>query len=449
MNELVDFPYDHVLVLGLAKSGTAAASLLLHSGKKVRINDGNPSINIKVQKKFQQLGAEFVLGSHPLSVVDGIDLVVKNPGIRYDHPIVQEAEKKQIPIITEVELAAHIAKDRMIGITGSNGKTTTTTLVTEMLEQDGKRVKVAGNIGVVASEVAETLEEDETMVVELSSFQLLGTKQFKPHIAVLLNLFHAHLDYHGTMDAYVEAKKHIFSRQTADDLLIYNLDQPRVVEAIQTAKSKMIPFSIHQPCKNGAWIDDECVYYQDEQVVKLADIRLVGDHNLENILAAVCAVKQHGVTNKSIRHVLMTFTGVAHRLQYVTTINQRMFYNDSKATNLLATEKALASFSKPVVLLAGGLDRGDSYESLIPSLKNVRSIVTFGETADQLLKTGKKAGIKQCASAQTMEEAVQTAYELSNEGDVILLSPACASWDQYATFEERGDMFTNAVHTLA
>lgn len=449
MNKLVDFPYEHVLVLGLAKSGTAAASLLLHSSKKVRINDGNPSINQQDQKRFQQLGAELVLGSHPLSVVDGIDLVVKNPGIRYDHPVVQEAEKKQIPIITEVELAAHIAKDRMIGITGSNGKTTTTSLVTEMLEQDGKRVKVAGNIGIVASEVAETLEEGETMVVELSSFQLLGTRQFKPHIAVLLNMFHAHLDYHGSMDAYVEAKKHIFSRQTADDLLIYNLDQPRVVEAIQSAKSKTIPFSIRKQCIDGAWMDREWMYYQDEQIVQLADIRLVGDHNLENILAAICAVKQHGVSNDSIRSVLKTFSGVAHRLQYVTTIEDRIFYNDSKATNILATEKALASFSQPIILLAGGLDRGDSYESLIPSLKNVRSLITFGETADTLVKTGKQAGIEQCTVVQTMEEAVQTAYEMSSEGDVILLSPACASWDQYATFEERGDMFTNAVHTLA
>lgn len=449
MNRLKAFPYEHILVLGLAKSGTAAALLLLHNDKKVRINDGNDSMDADYKKQFTEMGADLVLGSHPLSVLNDIDLLVKNPGIRYDHPVVSEAVKRDITVVTEVELAANIAQERMIGITGSNGKTTTTTLITDMFEADTTPVQVAGNIGVVASEVVETLKEKETMIVELSSFQLLGTEHFKPHIAVLLNLFPAHLDYHGTMEEYIEAKKNIFLRQTADDILIYNKDQSLVIEAIQGTESKKIPFSIKEKLIDGGWMDKEWLYYKEEKIIRVEDIVLVGEHNIENILAAICSVKQHDISTKAIQHVLTTFAGVKHRLQFVTTIQGRKFYNDSKATNMLATEKALSSFSKPTILLAGGLDRGDCYEELIPSLENVSALVTFGETSEKLQKMAEKAGIKKIIPVQAMDEAVQIAYEISKEGYIILLSPACASWDQYDTFEERGDMFINAVHRLA
>lgn len=448
MNKLHSFPYEHVLVLGLARSGTAAASLLLHSGKKVRINDGNPSMDACDEERFRMLGAEIVLGSHPLSVLNGIDLIVKNPGIRYDHSLIVEATKRKIPVITEVELAANIAQDQMIGITGSNGKTTTTTLITRMFEEANQAVQVAGNIGVVASEVVETLDSDATMVVELSSFQLQGTQEFKPRTAVLLNLFQAHLDYHGTMEEYVAAKQNVFLRQTEDDILIYNADQPLVEQTIQDAKSRKVPFSTMNYCPEGAWVDQDFIYYISEKIAHIGDIALVGTHNIENILAAICVAKEYHIPNEAIQQVLKTFTGVEHRLQYITTIAGRKFYNDSKATNLLATEKALSSFSEPTILLAGGLDRGDDYNQLIPSLKNVRTLISFGETAEKLQEAGRNANIHERSSVKTMEEAVQEAYAYSEEGDIILLSPACASWDQYATFEERGDMFTTAIHRL-
>lgn len=449
MNPLKSFSYEHILVLGLAKSGTAAAKLLLHNGKKVRINDGKETMDVEDQQYFTEMGAQIVLGSHPLSVLENIDLVVKNPGIHYDHVIISEAINRGIPVVTEVELAANIAQDQMIGITGSNGKTTTTTLITLMFEAGDSLVRIAGNIGVVASEVAETLDDDATMVVELSSFQLLGTEAFRPHIAVLLNLFPAHLDYHGSMEEYIQAKKNIFVRQSEQDILIFNQDQPLVVEATQDAVSQKVPFSTKKQCVDGGWIDQEWLYFKEEKIIRLENIALVGEHNIENILAAVCSVKQKGVSNQSIREVLKTFTGVEHRLEFVTTIHGRKFYNDSKATNMLATEKALSSFSERTILLAGGLDRGDDYDELIPLLKNVCALVTFGETSGKLQEMGKKAGITERTSVQTMDEAVETAYNLSKEGDIILLSPACASWDQYATFEERGNMFTNAVHRLA
>lgn len=448
MKKILDFPYSTILVLGLAKSGTAVAKLLLNQDKQVRINDMKTEENDPILEELRCLGADVVVGSHPLSVLDGIDIVVKNPGIPYENPIIVEATERDIPVITEVEIAYRLAGDSIIGITGSNGKTTTTTLITKMLEESKRLVKVAGNIGVVASEVAETLDNDETLVLELSSFQLQGTEKFQPHIAVLLNIFEAHIDYHKTFDNYKQAKFNIFKNQTKDDYLVYNADDAIITTEVKNAKSTLVPFSIKNKVENGAWLDDEFIYFKNEKVISRKDIVLVGDHNLENILAAVAAVKLKGATNQGIRKVLTTFQGVRHRLQFVDNVHGRLFYNDSKATNILATQKALSSFDKPVILLAGGLDRGNGFDDLASYLKNVKAMVLFGQTKEKLRILAEENGISTILQAEDVNEAVLKAFEISNEKDVILLSPACASWDQYRTFEERGDMFIQAVHKL-
>ena len=449
MNTLKNFPYKHALVLGLAKSGTAAATALLRNQIHVRINDSQIEKDAKIVEQFTSLGAEVIVGSHPLSVLDDIEIIVKNPGISYNNPLLQEAVKRNIPIITEIELAASLIHDHnMIGITGSNGKTTTTTLVYDMLVASERRVKLAGNIGVVATEVAENLHEDEKLLLELSSFQLMGVQQFKPHVAGLLNLFDAHLDYHGTVDDYIVAKANVFVNQTEDDYLVYNLDDPRVMETIKIAKAKCIPFSIKEKNIDGAWLDESYMYFKEERIIALRDIVLVGDHNKENILAAIVISLLMGATKKGIYEVLTTFSGVKHRLQFVAKKQNRLFYNDSKATNMLATEKALQSFHQPTTLLAGGLDRGDDYQLMVPYLANVKTMVVFGETAEKLQKIAIQEGI-QVIKVNDVREAVQVAYKHSEPGEVILLSPACASWDQYKTFEERGNMFIQAVHTLA
>ncbi|WLV25683.1 UDP-N-acetylmuramoyl-L-alanine--D-glutamate ligase [Aciduricibacillus chroicocephali] len=448
MKQLIDFPYKSALVLGLAKSGTAAADLLLNQSVKVRVNDMKTEETDPIVTDLKRRGAEVVLGSHPLSVLDGIDLLIKNPGIPYDHIIVAEAEKRGLPIITEIELASELAEGPIIGITGSNGKTTTTTLVREMLAASNVPVKAAGNIGKVAAETVQSMGKDERLVLELSSFQLQGTIKFHPNVAVFLNLFEAHLDYHKTIDNYLEAKSKIFANQSEDDFLIYNADDEKVSKAAQSAKSQKIPFSLKQHLENGAWADDNAVYFRGEEIIKRAEIALVGEHNLSNILAAISASKLSGATTEGIRSVLKTFSGVKHRLQFVTELQGRYFYNDSKATNILATEKALSSFTKPVILLCGGLDRGNSFEELEPSLSGVKAMVVFGETAAKLTQSGKAANIDQVVHTDNMQEAVEAAWKLSEQGDVILLSPACASWDQYPTFEKRGDMFIEAVHTL-
>ncbi|WP_186577553.1 UDP-N-acetylmuramoyl-L-alanine--D-glutamate ligase [Aquibacillus kalidii] len=447
MNKLDDFSYHSVLVLGLAKSGTVAAKLLARSGKKVRVNDFKTKQNDPVVQELENANIEVIVGNHPLNVLDGIEIVVKNPGIPYENIVIAEAEKLGIPIITEVELAGLLVQSPIVGITGSNGKTTTSTLIYEMIRHSGQEVQLAGNIGNVATEVAENLKKDEVMVMELSSFQLLGIEKFKPNISVLLNLFEAHLDYHKTFEHYSHAKANIFRNQTKDDYLVYNADDDDVSELVQFAHATKVPFSTKKQT-SGAWCDDDNLYFMSEKIIELRKIALVGKHNLENILAAVSAAKLQGATIEGITQVLTTFTGVKHRLQFVDSIDDRLFYNDSKATNILATSKALAAFNQPTILLAGGLDRGNDFDELIPYLSNVKAMVLFGETAPKLEKTAQMAGINSIHFVDNVKHAVQSAYNISEKDDVILLSPACASWDQYRTFEERGDMFMNAVHTL-
>lgn len=448
MTILSDFPYQDVLVLGLAKSGSAAAKLLHDSGVNVRVNDLKAEKEDVYLQELKSKGIEVITGNHPLDLLDHIELIVKNPGIPYENPLLAEALKRNIPIITEIELAARLTGDRIIGITGSNGKTTTTTLTYEMLKQGGKKVKLAGNIGEVATEVARIAEPDEELVMELSSFQLMGIETFKPRISVILNLFEAHLDYHKTFTNYKEAKGNIFSNQSSDEFVIYNADDKAVTDLVSKAKSVKVPFSSKHKVEEGAWADEKYVYFKTERVVSREEIVLVGNHNFENILAAVAIAKLSEVENNAIQKVLHTFSGVKHRLQYVDTIEGRSFYNDSKATNILATTKALTSFKKPIILLAGGLDRGNEFDELIPCLSHVKGMVLFGETASKLEKAGKKVNIPYIIKVDNMEEAVSAAYRLSAEEDVILLSPACASWDQYKTFEQRGDLFIKHVQKL-
>lgn len=443
------YRHKKVLVLGLAKSGVSAASLLHKLGAFVTVNDKKPlSENPEAQGLLEQ-GIKVICGDHPIELLDeGFEVIVKNPGIPYHNPMIVGALDREIPVITEVELAYQISEAPFIGITGTNGKTTTTTLVFEMLNIGQKQPLIAGNIGTVASGVAEKASSDNTIVIELSSFQLMGITTFRPKIGIITNLYDAHLDYHGTRSEYWSAKARITENQTENDYLIINGDQQQCVELAKDSAANVIYFSTTKDLGEGAYIRDGWVMFGSEQVVKVKDIVLPGVHNLENILSSVAAAKLSGVTNEAIYQVLSTFKGVKHRLQFISEKEGRRFYNDSKATNILATSKALAAFETPIVLLAGGLDRGNSFDELIPSMQNVKALITFGQTAPKLEEAAIAAGIKAIKRVDNVEKAVPVAFELSEEGDVILLSPACASWDQYKTFEVRGDIFTEAVHKL-
>ncbi|ENH98330.1 UDP-N-acetylmuramoyl-L-alanyl-D-glutamate synthetase [Gracilibacillus halophilus YIM-C55.5] len=448
MNKLRNFPYQRVLVLGLAKSGTAVSKLLANHQIEVVANDLKASTQDTAVQELMDMGIDIELGHHSLSLLERVDVVIKNPGIPYHNSLIDEAIRRGIPVITEVELMHYMDVDSLVGITGSNGKTTTTSLIYEMVKTDEQPVQIAGNIGFVASEIAAEAKSNEALIVELSSFQLQGITRLKLDISVLLNIFEAHLDFHHTLENYMEAKANIFKNQTADDVLVYNADDQLVLSMIEDAEATCIPFSMNEVLLNGTYCSDGAIFYQNERVIDVDEIVLVGQHNLENILAAVSVAKAKGVRNQSIQSVLQTFTGVRHRLQYVSEVNGRFFYNDSKATNILATSKALRSFRQPVILLAGGLDRGNGFDDLLPYVTNVKAMVLFGQTAFKLASTAEKAGIQDITIVETMEEAVASSYNLSQSGDVILLSPACASWDQYRTFEERGDMFVNFVHKL-
>jgi len=453
MNNHYNFQNKKILILGLAKSGFHAAQLLHELGAKLTVNDAKDLENDPDALALEELGITVISGGHPADLLeDGFELVVKNPGIPYDNKIVREATAQGLPVIAEVEVATSVMQGHLIGITGTNGKTTTTSMVETMLGQENQKGQTyaIGNIGVPASQVALETKAADNIVMELSSFQLMGTPTIQPEIAVVTNLYSAHLDYHGSQAAYEDAKMNLIRHQTPNDIIIYNKDQSHLEELIEkNTQAQKLPFSRTEYLKEGVSIKDNSIYFKKEKVADIADIFLEGKHNIENFLAAMAVAKLKGVSNSSIRQVLRQFRGVKHRMQYVTELNDRIFYNDSKATNIEATEKAITGFDQPVILLAGGLDRGHSFDALVPALsKHVTALIAVGETADLMLTAGKKAGITTYATAKNIKEAVSQAYSWSEPGNVILLSPAAASWDQYPNFEVRGDHFITAIDQL-
>lgn len=444
-----EFRGKKFLVLGLAKSGYAAADLLHSLGAFVVVNDSSSETGNEEAKSLRSKGIVVICGGHPEDILDhDFDIIIKNPGIPYHNPVIRQAEQKGIPIWTEIELSYLVSEAPIIAITGSNGKTTTTTLLYHILNIGGKKPLIAGNIGTVACTVAQNANPDEVIVMEVSSFQLAGTESFRPKIAVWTNLYDAHLDYHGTSEEYALAKSKVTENQTEEDFFIYNADQSEMRPYIERSVARKIPFSINGKQAEGISADDDMIYWQGEPFVKRSIIKLLGRHNLENILAATASAILMDCDKETIEDVLSSFTGVRHRMQFVKELKGRTFYNDSKATNTLATKSALSSFQTPVVLIAGGLDRGHSFEELRPYMGRVKAVLALGETADRLVDFAESCGVPNAEMAESMEEAVQKAFALSEEGDQILLSPACASWDQYPNFEERGDAFIEAVIKL-
>ncbi|MGX7264519.1 UDP-N-acetylmuramoyl-L-alanine--D-glutamate ligase [Enterococcus crotali] len=451
MKKITDYENKKVLVLGLAKSGVSAAKLLHELGALVTVNDFKQFDQNPEAQDLLTLGIRVVTGGHPIELLDeDFSLIVKNPGIPYTNPLVEKALSMKFPVLTEVELAYQIAECPIIGITGTNGKTTTTTMIGLLLNADRKTgtARLAGNIGYPASEVAEKAAAEDDIVMELSSFQLMGIKTFHPQIAVITNIYEAHLDYHGSREEYVKAKWSVQENMERSDFLVLNWNQQELQELSKTTKATIIPFSTKEEVA-GAYLSEGKLYYKNEYIMLAVELGVPGSHNIENALAAIAVAKLKGVSTESIRKSLMIFTGVPHRTQYVGEVAGRKFYNDSKATNILATEMALSGFDhSSLILLAGGLDRGNSFDELIPSLRGVKAIILFGETKDKLHKAAIEAGIKNIQLTENVQTAVRDAYDFSEKNDTILLSPACASWDQYPNFELRGDAFIQAMHQL-
>ena len=447
------FEHKRVLVIGLAKSGVAVAKLLLHQGAMVTVNDRIPLEENPDAKSLIEEGIRVLAGSHPVDLLEEhFDFVVKNPGIPYHNCMVEAAMKKGIPVYTEVEIAYQLLEGLLIGITGSNGKTTTTTLASLMLKESfpEREVYAAGNIGIPLSQLAEQSTKEDIYVSELSSFQLMGIDQFKPKIACIVNIFSAHLDYHGTREEYIEAKLQLTKNQTEDDYLVYNADYPELITLIEGhTKATLVPFSRKTVLEFGSCVEGDYICFNGEKVIPVSTIQVPGTQNVENVLAAVAISKLAGASNEGIKKAVQNFHGVKHRTQFVKEVNKRRFYNDSKATNIIATQTALRSFTnQSVVLIAGGLDRGNGFDELVPDLKAVSGIVLYGETKEKLQEAAKVADVPVIEIVNTLEEATKKAYAISKEDDIILLSPACASWDQFKNFEIRGDEFIQVVENL-
>ncbi|MBF0699085.1 UDP-N-acetylmuramoyl-L-alanine--D-glutamate ligase [Streptococcus danieliae] len=448
MTPVNEFNGKKVVVLGLARSGRAVALLLEQLGAQVTVNEGQALEDSPQAQELLAQGFRVVAGGHPVELLDeGFDLMVKNPGIPYSHPMVVKAKELGLPIWTEVEVAYRVYPHSMIGITGSNGKTTTTMMVAAILEAAERQPVLAGNIGFPASEVLPQVTADQQVVMELSSFQLMGVEAFHPHIAVINNILPSHLDYHESFAEYRDAKWAIQAQMTADDFLILNWNQALSQELAQETQAQVLAFSTQEKV-NGAYLEDGYLVYQGERVMPAAQLGVPGEHNIENALAAILVVKQLGVDNEAIQRALAAFSGVKHRLQEVAEIEGVRFYNDSKSTNILATQKALSGFeNSQVILIAGGLDRGNDLSELLPDIQGLKAMVILGEVAPRLAALAQEAGVASYPASE-VAAATKQAFELAQKGDVVLFSPANASWDMYKNFEERGEVFLAAVKEL-
>ena len=447
------FENNKIFILGFARSGYDAAKVLIKRGNQVLINDGKKMQDADKDKveELKQLGVEFHFGDHPDDLFNSsYDYLIKNPGVPIDHKYVLKAKELEIPVINETEMAYRlIPKDKnikLIGITGTNGKTTTTTLIYNFIKEDGKRVHLAGNIGYPLCSFLDKLEENDIIVDEVSCQQLENLEEFKPDIGVLTNISEAHLEFMKTYEHYTYVKSKLFQNQTKNDVAILNMDNDEVMRITKNIKSTIKYFSSSNEI-NGAYLKENGIYYFDDRVVDLDKICLIGKHNYENIMAAILAVKELGVSNDSICKVLGSFTGVEHRLEFVCEVDGRKFYNDTEATNIKCCQIALSSFNKPTILFLGGYERGQDFNELSDYVQHVKAIVTLGECRNRVKEFGDSMNIPTYLT-ETLKDAFEKAWDISEKGDVLLLSPASASWDQYKQCEDRGDEFKNYAHDL-
>lgn len=450
----MEYGDKQILVLGAGASGIGASWVLAQLGAHVVLNDYKPvALPQHDEERLVAAGVIIVTGHQDESLLDGVDVIVISPGISLDIPIVKAAKKRHIDVVSEVEVAYEVSKSPIVAVTGTNGKTTTTTLLTKVLEKTGQPVKVGGNIGDSLSEVAYSMPAGGYLVAELSSYQLETVKNFRPLGAIVLNITPDHLARHKTMEKYIAAKERIFENQISSDFLVLNVDDPVVADMAERASSHILEISQHKPVRNGAYYaDGRCYTVSDGipvAVIGTEDIHIPGSHNIENILAVIALTYALGMSADSICGVVSNFHGVEHRLERVKTISGVTFYNDSKATNVDSVVKALESFDQPVILLAGGHDKMTPLEDFMELVKKrTKSVIFMGVAAERFEAAAKDAGVQHIYRAESMKDAVRQAYELAGDGDIVLLSPACASFDWYSCFEERGDDFKRCVQML-
>ncbi|MDN5313106.1 MAG: UDP-N-acetylmuramoylalanine--D-glutamate ligase [Thermoanaerobacteraceae bacterium] len=449
----MDVRGKNVLIIGLARSGIAAAIELKKMGAKVTGNDAKPREDLKDIGLLESLGINLVCGGHPLKLLEDCDLVVVSPGVPNDLAILEEARKRDISVISELELGYWFAKATIIAVTGTNGKTTTTTLIGEILKNDGRNIAVAGNIGIPLVREIDEYGQKDYLVVEVSSFQLENIVHFKPKISVILNITEDHLNRHKTFENYIEAKARVMENQDEGDYTVLNFDDPIVSSLAKRAKSKVVFFSRQKELERGIFVKNGVIVIKENgnmyPILKTKELGIKGSHNLENALAAVSVAWITRVNLNNLAETLKDFHGVEHRLEFVATIDGVKYINDSKGTNPDAAQKAIEAVEEPIVLIAGGYDKKSDFTGFVKSFEGkVKKVILIGATADAIEKTARENGFFNTQRARSMQEAVDLASESAQPGDVVLLSPACASWDMFENFEERGRIFKEAVHSL-
>ncbi|MBN2569260.1 MAG: UDP-N-acetylmuramoyl-L-alanine--D-glutamate ligase [Deltaproteobacteria bacterium] len=441
-----------ILIIGLGKTGVSLARFLVKRGAHVLVTDIRDAKDMKENiNALKGLPVNFHMGRHCGDGLSEVDMIIPSPGVPPYNEFLVEGAEKGLPIISEIELAFSYLKEPVVAITGTNGKTTTTKLIGEMLKRCGKRVFVGGNIGEPLIEYVDGEERADYLVVEVSSFQLQWVGNFHPYVAILLNMSADHLDYHENFEEYRSIKERVFARQTSDDLAILNADDPLSEEMAGKIDADIIQFSSSKKLKRGISIDGPLLRYRDEGGVKedypVEGFQIRGVHNLENIMAAIVAARRCGCPSAGIIEAVRNFEGIPHRIEFVRSKNGVDIYNDSKGTNVDAVKRALESFSRPVILLMGGRYKGGDFGILSTLIREkVKKVILFGEARDKIESFIE--GITDTGWSENLKDALEKAYDSASPGDVILLSPGCSSFDSFANYKERGNYFKEIARDL-
>ena len=443
-----------VLVFGSGISGIGASQLLEQVGKEVILYDGNTSLNPENIKN--QIGegtkAEVILGTLSEDVMKTLEFVVMSPGVPTDLPVVNKMREMGIPIWGEIELAYTYGKGDVLAITGTNGKTTTTALLGEIMKNFKESVYVVGNIGNPYTTEALKMTEESIAVAEVSSFQLETIHNFRPRVSAILNITPDHLDRHHTMEAYIAAKEDVAKNQTEEDTCVLNYEDEVTRKFGEQVKANVLYFSSQRTLERGIYLEDGNIVYQNEQqtvICHVDELQILGTHNHENVMAASAMALAHGVPAQIVRETVKAFAGVAHRIEFVCEKNGVAYYNDSKGTNPDAAIKGIQAMNRKTLLIGGGYDKDSEYEEWIEAFDGkVKHLVLLGQTREKIAEAARRVGFEDVILVDTLEEAVQTCAKLSEPGDAVLLSPACASWGMFKNYEERGDKFKDFVNAL-
>ena len=452
----MEFQEKNVLVFGSGKSGIAAAELLEKQNANIFVFEGNEKQSVaEIKEKSESFAkAEIYVGTLPEEVMDKLDFVVLSPGVPTDLPLVNAMRDKKITIIGEIELAYQVAKGKILAITGTNGKTTTTTLVGEILKQCYPEVFVVGNIGIPYTSIAEQTTEQTVTVAEISSFQLETMETFHPSVSAILNITPDHLDRHHTMEAYIRAKESIVKCQTKGDTCVLNYEDEILRAFAQTLDVKVLFFSSKRPLKEGIYLQKDTIWIaqkgkEPERLADIHELKLLGTHNYENVMAASGVALCMGAPIGTVQSVLKEFRGVKHRIEFVRDLHGVLYYNDSKATNPDAAIRGIGAMNRRTMLIGGGYDKNLEFDDWIESFAGkVKCLLLIGQTKDKIAVCARKHGFENIVCCDTLKEAVDICYRLSEPGEAVLLSPACASWGDFKDYTQRGDLFRQYVMNL-